>query len=113
MLGRFFGRQTGGNWRPPADELRFAAAAGFDTVQIRSDRPGELEDELGVPAGELGELYDELGVEPVLELLVRHTGERGTFARALRASLAANTNAREKPTRARKQRKSPRHRRAA
>ena len=31
----------------------------------------------------------------------------------LRASLAANTNAREKPTRARKQRKSPRHRRAA
>lgn len=89
MLGRFFGRQTGGNWRPPADELRFAAATGFDTVQIRSDRPGELEDELGVPAAELGELYDELGVEPVLELLVRHTGERGTFARALRASLAA------------------------
>ena len=32
MLGRFFGRLTGGNWRPPEQELRFAAAAGFDTV---------------------------------------------------------------------------------
>jgi len=89
MLGRFFGRLTGGNWRPPADELAFAAAAGFDTVQIRSDRPGELEDELGVAAEELGALYDEHGVEPVLEMLVRHEGEPGSFARALRANLPA------------------------
>jgi len=89
MLGRFFGRHTGGNWRPPAQELAFAAQSGFDTVQIRSDRPGELEDELGIAAQELGALYDELGVEPVLELLVRHECERGTFARALRASLPA------------------------
>ena len=57
MLGRFFGRLTGGNWRPPADELAFAAAAGFDTLQIRSDRPGELEDELGCSASELGDLF--------------------------------------------------------
>jgi sugar phosphate isomerase/epimerase len=89
MLGRFFGRLTGGNWRPPAQELAFAAAAGFDTVQIRSDRPGELEDELGIDAAELGALYDELGVEPVLELLVRHEGEPATFARALAATLPA------------------------
>ena len=75
MLGRFFGRLTGGNWRPPADELAFAAATGFDTVQIRSDRPGELEDELGIEAVELGELFDEHGLEPVLELLVRHDGD--------------------------------------
>ena len=66
MLGRFFGRHTGGNWRPPAQELAFAASAGFDTVQIQSRRPGEIEDELGVPAEELGALYDELGVEPAL-----------------------------------------------
>ena len=46
MLGRFFGRLTGGNWRPPADELRFARSAGFDGVQVRSDQPGRLEDEL-------------------------------------------------------------------
>src|SRR5438034_661136 len=57
MLGRFFGRLTGGNWRPPAEELAFAAATGFDTVQIRSDRAGELEALLdAVPA--LGLVWD-------------------------------------------------------
>jgi sugar phosphate isomerase/epimerase len=89
MLGRFFGRLTGGNWRPPAQELAFAAAAGFDTVQIRSDRPGELEDELGVGAEELGALFDDHGLEPVLEMLVRHDGEPGAIPRALRANLSA------------------------
>jgi sugar phosphate isomerase/epimerase len=89
MLGRFFGRLTGGNWRPPAQELAFAAATGFDTVQIRSDRAGELEDELGVGAAELGARFDDVGLEPVLEMLVRHEGEPGTIPRALRANLAA------------------------
>ena len=89
MLGRFFGRLTGGNWRPPAEELAFAAATGFDTVQIRSDRAGELEDELGIAADELGALFDDAGLEPVLEMLVRHEGEAGTFSRALRANLRA------------------------
>jgi L-ribulose-5-phosphate 3-epimerase len=89
MLGRFFGRLTGGNWRPPAQELAFAASAGFDTIQIRSDRPGEIEDELGIDPVELGALFDDHGLEPVLEMLVRHDGEPGTFARALRANLAA------------------------
>jgi sugar phosphate isomerase/epimerase len=89
MLGRFFGRLTGGNWRPPAQELGFAAATGFDTVQIRSDRAGELEDELGVGAAELGALFDDVGLEPVLEMLVRHDEEPGTIPRALRANLAA------------------------
>ena len=89
MLGRFFGRLEGGNWRPPADELRFASSAGFDTVQIRSDRPGALEDELGIGAEELGELFDDAGLEPVLEMLVRHDGEPGCLARALRANLQA------------------------
>src|SRR4029079_9035255 len=89
MLGRFFGRLTGGNWRPPAPELAFAASAGFDTVQIRSDRPGEIRDELGIEPEELGRLFDDNGLEPVLEMLVRHEGEPGTFARALRANLPA------------------------
>ena len=89
MLGRFFGRLTGGNWRPPAEELAFAASAGFDTVQIRSDRPGEIGDELGVDPEELGAIFDDNGLEPVLEMLVRHDGEPGTFARALRANLPA------------------------
>jgi sugar phosphate isomerase/epimerase len=89
MLGRFFGRLTGGNWRPPEEELRFASAAGFDTVQIRSDRAGEIEDELGVDAETLGRLFDDNGLEPVLEMLVRHEGEPGTLARALRANVPA------------------------
>jgi sugar phosphate isomerase/epimerase len=89
MLGRFFGRLTGGNWRPPAQELAFASSAGFDTVQIRSDRPGEIGDELGVDPNELGALFDDHGLEPVLEMLVRHEGEPGTFARALEANLPA------------------------
>jgi L-ribulose-5-phosphate 3-epimerase len=89
MLGRFFGRLTGGNWRPPAEELAFASTAGFDTVQIRSDRPGELGDELGVDRETLGALFDDNGLEPVLEMLVRHDGEPGTIARALRANLPA------------------------
>jgi sugar phosphate isomerase/epimerase len=89
MLWRFFGRLTGGNWRPPAQELAFAASAGFDTIQIRSDRPGEIEAELGIDPAELGELFDDHGLEPVLEMLVRHDGGPGTFARALRANLAA------------------------
>src|SRR6478672_1377208 len=89
MLGRFFGRLTGGNWRPPEQELRFAAAAGFDTLQIRSDHAGEIEDELGIDAVTLGALFDDIGLEPVLEMLVRHDGEPGTLARALRANLAA------------------------
>jgi sugar phosphate isomerase/epimerase len=89
MLGRFFGRLTGGNWRPPAQELAFAAATGFDTVQIRSDRAGEIEDELGMGAAELGALFDDNGIEPVLEMLVRHEGEPGTIPRALRANLEA------------------------
>ena len=89
MLGRFFGRHTGGNWRPPEQELRFAAAAGFDTLQIRSDRAGEIEDELGIDAVTLGALFDDIGIEPVLEMLVRHDGKPGTLARALRANLTA------------------------
>ena len=89
MLGRFFGRLTGGNWRPPADELRFAAASGFDALQIRSDRAGELEDELGIEPAELGGLFREHGLEPVLEMLVRHEGEPGTLARALELNLPA------------------------
>jgi sugar phosphate isomerase/epimerase len=89
MLGRFFGRLTGGNWRPAEEELRFASAAGFDTVQIRSDRAGEIEDELGIDAVTLGRLFDDNGLEPVVEMLVRHEGEAGTLARALRANLPA------------------------
>jgi sugar phosphate isomerase/epimerase len=89
MLGRFFGRLRGGNWRPPADELRFAADNGFDGVQIRSDRPGGLEDELGIAPARLGALFDESGLEPILELLVPHDGGPRTVTTAVEAHLPA------------------------
>jgi L-ribulose-5-phosphate 3-epimerase len=89
MLGRFFGRRTGGNWRPPADELRFARQTGFDGVQVRSDRPGELGDELGIDPAALGALFEETGLEPIHELLVPHDGGPRTVTNALAAQLPA------------------------
>ncbi len=89
MLGRFFGRSTGGNWRPPADEIAFAAAAGFDLLQVRSDRAGWLEDELGADPSELGRAFGESRIEPVLEMLVRHDGTPGRITDAVRANLPA------------------------
>jgi sugar phosphate isomerase/epimerase len=87
MLGRFFGRLTGGNWRPPADELRFAAAAGFDALQVMTRGDG-IEHELGIDAHELGALYREHELEPVLELLV-FVRAPGAIPAAIRANLPA------------------------
>jgi L-ribulose-5-phosphate 3-epimerase len=67
MLGRFFP----GNWRPPADEIRFAAENGFDALQIRSDRPGEIAEELRADPVDMGRAFAETGVEPVVEMLLR------------------------------------------
>jgi L-ribulose-5-phosphate 3-epimerase len=85
MLGRFFPL----NWRPPAEEIRFAAEHGFDAVQIRSDRAGEIGEELRTDPREVGEAFAASRVEPVLEMLVFHQGEPGTIGRALRANLPA------------------------
>ena len=85
MLGRFFPL----NWRPPADEIRFAAEHGFDAIQIRSDRAGSIADELRADPREVGAAFTRSGIEPVLEMLVFHQGERGTIPRALRANLPA------------------------
>jgi L-ribulose-5-phosphate 3-epimerase len=84
MLGRFFA----GNWRPPADEIRFAAENGFAAVQVRSDVPGELEAVLRADLAETGRAFAAAGVEPVVEMLLRldrHT----SIAEALRSNLAA------------------------
>jgi L-ribulose-5-phosphate 3-epimerase len=85
MLGRFFPL----NWRPPADEIRFAAEHGFEAIQIRSDRAGEIADELRAGPRVVGLTFAAAGVEPVLEMLVVHQGEPGTIGAALRANLAA------------------------
>jgi len=85
MLGRFFPL----NWRPPVDEIRFAAENGFDAIQIRSDRAGEIGDDLRADPRVVGLAFAASGVEPVLEMLVFHLGEPGTIPLALRANLPA------------------------
>ncbi len=84
MLGRFFP----GNWRPPADEIRFAAATGFAALQIRSDRPGELAADLRADPSEVGRVFSEARVEPVVEMLLR-LNEFPSIADALRSNLRA------------------------
>jgi len=85
MVGRFFPL----NWRPPADEIRFAAAHGFAALQIRSERPGRIEADVGDDLHEVGVAFRAAGIEPVLEMLVRYEGDRGTIPAALEANLVA------------------------
>ena len=85
MVGRFFPL----NWRPPVEEILFAAEHGFAAIQIRSDRAGAIAEYLRADPPEVGAAFESAGVEPVLEMLVRHEGALGTFERALEANLTA------------------------
>ena len=85
MVGRFFPL----NWRPPEQEIGFAAAHGFDVVQIRSDEPGAIGAYLRADLAATGAAFARAGVEPVLEMLVRHEGEPRTIPNALEANLPA------------------------
>jgi L-ribulose-5-phosphate 3-epimerase len=85
MVGRFFPL----NWRPPADEIRFAQEHGFDVIQIRSDRAGAIEDDLRADLDDVGRAFAAAGVEPTLEMLVRHEGTARTIPLALEANLPA------------------------
>ena len=60
-------------------------------LQIRSDRAGEIADDLRADPQRLGAAFDDSRLEPVLEMLVRHDGEPGTFPRALGANLRRST----------------------
>ena len=90
MVGRFFP----GNWRPPAEEIGFAAAAGFEAIQLRSDRAGTIEEHLRTGLAEVRRGLEESGIELVLEMLVRvdaraRTLDGGSVADALELNLAA------------------------
>jgi sugar phosphate isomerase/epimerase len=67
MVGRFFA----GNWRPAADEARFAATHGFDCVQLRCDHPHGVGDVLREPAADAAVEFAAAGVEVAIEVLVR------------------------------------------
>lgn len=84
MLGRFFA----GNWRPPADEIRFAAENGFAAIQVRCDEPGGIADVLREDPARTGRTFADAGVECVVEMLQRFH-EPVTVAGALAANLPA------------------------
>ena len=84
MLGRFFP----GNWRPPADEIRFASENGFAALQIRTDTPGEIAGDLRANLTEVGRAFRETNVEPVVEMLLR-LSDYPSIAAALEANLGA------------------------
>lgn len=84
MLGRFFA----GNWRPPADEIRFAAENGFAAIQVRCDEPGGIGDVLREDPALTGRAFATSGVEAVVEMLQRFH-EPITVAEALAANIPA------------------------
>ena len=86
MLGRFFA----GNWRPPADEIRFAADNGFAAIQIRCDEPGGIANVLREEPRTTGRVFAAAGVECVVEMLQRFH-EPITVAEALAANVPALT----------------------
>ena len=62
---------TGG--RPPPSSAFAAEPWASTALQVRSDRPGEIEDELGIdPADARCAAFAETGLEPILEMLVPH-----------------------------------------
>ena len=93
MVGRFFPL----NWRPPEQEIEFAAAHGFDVVQIRSDEPGAIGAYLRADLAATGAAFAASGVEPVLEMLVRHEGEPRTIPERARGESPGDRRARHQP----------------
>mgnify|MGYP001032564024 CR=1 FL=1 len=75
MNGRFFPA----NWRPALDEIRFAAANGFEAIQWRGPVGGLGEKELGAPIDVVVADLQRTGIEGVMELLIR-VNENGDVA---------------------------------
>jgi L-ribulose-5-phosphate 3-epimerase len=82
FVGRFFP----GIWRPPAEEIRFASENGFDAIQIRSDRPGMIGDDIAADVTATGLELARAGVECVVEMLLRYR-DPVHIPTALRANL--------------------------
>src|SRR3954466_5626389 len=59
------------NWRPARDEIAFARARGFVSMQFHGREHGLTDEQLGDPAATVGALLREAGVVPVMEIIVR------------------------------------------
>jgi sugar phosphate isomerase/epimerase len=81
------------NWRPVADEIRFAAEAGFDLLQLPGPVAGLGVQRLGAPPVIVGALLRDVGLGAVMEMAFRldadgRTTTGGTILGAVRANLA-------------------------
>ncbi len=84
------------NWRPAREEIAFARAHGFASVQFHGPEGGLDAARLGDPPAAVGKLLRDAGLTPVLEMLVRvdasgRTATGATPLDVLRANLPAIT----------------------
>jgi hypothetical protein len=101
------------NWRPAADEARFAAENGFACVQLRCDHPNGVEDVLRDSALRAGAAFGEAGTEVAIEVLVRAGPEEPDIVTIVESTLpdAHAASGDEPPPAARpRQRRRPRRR---
>jgi L-ribulose-5-phosphate 3-epimerase len=82
------------NWRPVAEEIAFAARAGFDLLQLPGPPHGLDSTRLGAPPVVVGALLRGAGLDAVMEMAFRvdargRTATGGTILTALRVNLAA------------------------
>jgi L-ribulose-5-phosphate 3-epimerase len=87
-------RDFPGNWRPARDEIAFARAQGFASMQFHGREQGLTDEQLGDPAATVGALLREAGVVPAMEIIVGvdlagRTRRGRTPIEVLRANLPA------------------------
>src|SRR3954470_10302024 len=80
------------NWRPVAEEIAFAAAHGFDLLQLPGPEHGLDAERLGATPARTGPLLAEAALGAVMEIVLRVGGSARTAAGAsaldvLRANL--------------------------
>ena len=64
-------RDFPGNWRPAREEIAFAQAHGFASIQFHGRERGLSEAELGASATAVGANLTAAGLVPVMEIIVR------------------------------------------
>ena len=89
-------RDFPGNWRPAREEIAFARAHGFASMQFHGRERGLSNVELGAAAAEVGADLRAAGIVPVMEIIVRvdeagRTEAGNTPIEVLQANLPAIT----------------------
>lgn len=84
------------NWRPARDEIEFARAHGFQTIQFRTPEDGLGERQLGDPLSTVARTLQDAGLTVAMEMVLwldaaGHTAAGATLLDALTANLPAIT----------------------